>query len=228
MSKEIIADLSKNGRLQKILTLMGSITHEARSYLTTIKNSAELSEIAIKKNLKVIQDANYFMTNMQLQLKGVFADKPITEGFERYSIAKNVQEAIEQYPFVAYEKSLVVVMKGDFKYVGSPVLTSHILYKLFKNAFRAIKNANKGNITIKFKTGVKYNELIFRDTATGIPAEFLPKMFKLFENKTTTQNSMGLGLAFCKMTMQSYGGDITCDSVEGEYTEFVLRFPVIK
>ena len=34
----------------------------------------------------------------------------------------------------------------------------------------------------------------------------------------------GVGLAFCKTIMISYGGDIICNSIEGEYTEFVLSF----
>jgi len=228
MTDASLNDLSENEKLQKILVLVSSITHEMRNYLTTIKISSETLEEMVKKSLRAVNAASYFMANMQLQIKCLFADKPVTEGFRRYSIAKNVKEVIEDYPFVAYEKELVIVEKGDFKYIGDPLLTNNILSNLIKNSLRAIKNADKGNITIKFKTGVEYNELIFRDTATGIPAEFLPKMFRLYESLMIAQGGSGTALAFCKMIMQSYGGDITCDSVEGEYTEFVLKFPVIK
>ena len=34
----------------------------------------------------------------------------------------------------------------------------------------------------------------------------------------------GVGLACCKTIMIAYGGDIICNSIEGEYTEFVLSF----
>lgn len=115
----------------------------------------------------------------------------------------------------------------DFEYEGISVLTSHILYNLLKNALRAIVNADKGTIKIKLESGVRFNKLIFRDTATGIAKEFLPKMFKLFESQTTAEGGTGVGLAFCKTIMQSYGGDIVCGSVEGEYTEFILTFPCL-
>ena len=111
--------------------------------------------------------------------------------------------------------------------MGNPALTSHVLFNLIKNALRAIINAEKGKITIKLESGVKCNNLVFRDTATGIAKEFLPKMFILFESQMTAQGGTGIGLAYCKTIMKSYGGDITCDSVEGKYTEFVLSFPCI-
>lgn len=226
MTDASLNDLSSNEKLQKISILAGSVTHEVRNYLAAIKINSEVLEETIKKVLKSVNAASYFITNMQLQIKCLSANKPVTEDFKQYSIAKNVQEVIELYPFVAYEKSLIIVEEGDFEYVGNPVATNNILSNLIKNSLRAIKNADKGNITIKFKPRVVYNELIIRDTATGIPQEFIPKLFELYESQMTKQGGTGIGLAFCKQTMQSYGGDITCDSVEGEYTEFVLKFPV--
>lgn len=178
--------------------------------------------------------ADYLIGNLQLQIKGVITGKLDTKDFKRYSIMKNIEETLEQYPFKSGERELITVETGkDFEYEGNPVLTNHILYNLIKNALRAIKNAEKGNITIYLKTeckklgtNTKYNKLIFKDTATGISKEFLLKMFKLFESQMTAQGGTGVGLAFCKNIMTSYGGDITCDSVEGEYTEFVLSFPL--
>jgi signal transduction histidine kinase len=126
------------------------------------------------------------------------------------------------------ERELVMLgIERDFEYIGDPILTNHILFNLVKNALRAIANAGRGTITITLKPDVKYNRLTFRDTAAGIAKEFLPKMFKLFESQSTAQGGTGIGLAFCKLIMQSYGGDIVCDSVEGEYTEFTLTFPCL-
>jgi signal transduction histidine kinase len=103
----------------------------------------------------------------------------------------------------------------------------HILYNLIRNSLRAITNTDKGEITIKTEVGEKHNKLIFRDTASGISKDFLPKMFKLFESQATAQGGTGVGLAYCKLIMQSYDGDIVCDSVEGKYTEFTLTFPCL-
>ena len=226
--------LSGNKEINKVVTLSASIAHELKNYLAGIGMYAELSESGlenIKEKIKVIRnrvkDADYLINNLHLQIKGMVAGEPSTEGFKHYSIAKNIEEVLEQYPFKAGERELITVAPGDFKYIGNPVLTNHIFHNLIRNSLRAIQNSGKGSIIIKFKSGVKFNELMFRDTATGIAKEFLPKMFGLFESQMTAHGGTGVGLAFCKLTMKSYGGDINCESTEGEYTEFTLKFPSI-
>ena len=37
----------------------------------------------------------------------------------------------------------------------------------------------------------------------------------------------GLGLAYCRRVMRAFGGEIECESVLGEYTQFTLRFPKV-
>ena len=46
--------------------------------------------------------------------------------------------------------------------------------------------------------------------------------------KDETKKGTGLGLAYCKMIMQGYGGDITCESKLGKYTRFALSFPKVE
>jgi signal transduction histidine kinase len=218
--------LSGNKEVQTVVTLSSSLAHEVKNYLAAINICAELSEKQLSNIRKKVKAADYLVNNLQLQIKGVIAGTPKTKDFKQYSIAKNIEEALEQYPFKTGERELITLdIERDFEYVGNPLLTSHVLYNLIKNALRAIANADKGKITIKLEFGVKSNKLIFKDTATGIAKEFLPKMFKLFESQMTAQGGTGVGLAYCKEIMNSYGGDITCDSAEGEYTEFVLNFP---
>jgi len=82
-----------------------------------------------------------------------------------------------------------------------------------------------GECRITLKKGEKFNELIFEDTAKGISTDALPKLFTRFS--TTCRGGTGMGLAFCKMVMQEYGGDIICESELGKYTRFILTFPTI-
>lgn len=236
--------LSGNKGIQNIVTLSSSIAHELKNYLMGINICAELSDNRLKdisnfclelseKRLKNIRQrvkaASYLISNLLLQMKNIVAGKPSAEDFKQYSMVKNIQEALEQYPFDVGTRELVTVeATTDFDYIGNPTLTNHILYNLIKNSLYAIKNAEKGNITIKLEQGKEFNKLMFRDTATGIPKEFLPNLFKLFESQMTKQGGTGIGLAFCKLIMQSYGGDISCDSTRGRYAEFILSFPSIK
>jgi|GEM_PF-5756490 len=187
---------------------------------------------------KVVKDTNYLIGNLLMQIKSIAkgSDSIINKkNFTRCSIAKSIEEVFTNYPFEENEKQLLKYEgnnTANFEYTGNKVLTDHILFNLVKNALSSIRHAEKGTITVRLETSGAYNKLIFIDTALGIAEEHLHKIFNQFESNATTQNQeseigIGLGLAFCKMIMQSYSGDIICNSKQGEYTEFVLKFPRI-
>lgn len=213
---------------QAIATLYSGITHELRNHLATIHICTELAENKLTDIKKSIKAANSLMTSLQLQIKGLVTGEPDKKDLIPYSMLKNIKEALELYPFNNNERDLVKVeVVEDFEYLGNPNLTNHILSNLIRNSLRAIQNAGKGEITIKLESGDKFNKLIFKDTASGIPKDFLPKIFELFESQATTQGGTGVGLALCKEIMKSYNGDITCRSEESVYTEFTLKFPLL-
>ena len=144
------------------------------------------------------------------------------------SMAECVTSAINRYTFMPKEQAKLVCWeaKNDFKFNGEPLLINHILFNLLKNALYYIDKTDKGEITIWLEKKKNYNELHFKDTGQGIGKEDLPHIFDHFYSKTP--HSTGIGLAFCKMTMENIGGDISCQSVYGEFAEFILRFPKIK
>jgi signal transduction histidine kinase len=220
----------------------GSIAHELRTSLSVIQLYADLlgknyeckrtskNKKTIASCVKVvkqtIKDANYVIANLLLQVQGIAKNEVGKRDFALCSITKNIREMLAQYPFEPSKLELVTIEDSeDFEYVGNSVLTNHVLFNLIKNALWAIKNTGKGKITIQFKRGKKFNKLVVTDTASGIPQNFLPKIFDPFESQMTSQGGTDLGLAFCKTIMQSYEGDIVCNSEEGKYTEFTLWFP---
>jgi len=59
----------------------------------------------------------------------------------------------------------------------------------------------------------------------------LPHIFTRFYTWSADRNQStgtGIGLAFCRSVMESFGGTIDCKSQLGEYTEFTLAFPLPK
>ena len=182
MAKTIVNNDTKgiNQEIQTIATLSSSIAHEIKNYLAAINICAELSEIQLGNIRERIKAADYFIGNLQLQIKGIIKGSSDSnkKDFKWYSMAKNIEKALEHYPFNKGERELIRLdIKQDFEYLGNPVLTNHILYNLIKNSLRAIKNADKGKIEIRIEPGAEFNKLFFRDTATGIAKEFLPKVF---------------------------------------------------
>lgn len=145
---------------------------------------------------------------------------------EKCSISTCIDEALQRYPFAADEKKKVIWSaknSSDFEFTGKKILIIHVIFNLLKNALYYLKVAAKGEIQIWLECGTKYNILHFKDTGTGIAMEILPHIFERFFSHTL--HGTGIGLAFCKMVMQNFGGDITCESVAGAFTKFNLKFP---
>jgi signal transduction histidine kinase len=139
-----------------------------------------------------------------------------------------VEQALQRYPFEPSERALVFwdaekAKDNNFMFYGKELFMVHILFNLFKNALYHIQKANKGEIFIWLKPGERFNQLHLKDTGSGISAKVLPHIFDQFY--TNTAHGSGIGLAFCKTSLQNMGGNIKCLSQEGEFAEFILSLP---
>ncbi len=76
--------------------------------------------------------------------------------------------------------------------------------------------------------GKRENSLRFWDNGSGIPTDRLRHVFDMFYTSGQDAGGTGMGLAFCRMAMESFGGDISVRSEVGVFTELELRFPVVK
>jgi two-component system, CAI-1 autoinducer sensor kinase/phosphatase CqsS len=150
-----------------------------------------------------------------------------TASFAVYSAADCVAEALETYPFGKGERDRVnVILAGDFQFYGSNSLMIYVIFNLLKNSLYALKAAGKGDIRITVTAGADRHMLTFTDTGSGIPASTVPKIFDAFFT-TKKSGGAGIGLAFCKRVVASFGGQMRCESVEREYTTFALELPVL-
>lgn len=103
-------------------------------------------------------------------------------------------------------------------------------------ALNAIKFTHDGSITLHATLSAKgrYIVINIKDTGSGIPAAFLPNLFKPFsrEDDSTTRQSegLGLGLMVAKGIARKLGGDLFClrSYVNGPNrgSEFEMRVPL--
>lgn len=181
---------------------------------------------ALDENFDVIEsEAQLAFTVIEMLLVRLDkTDKGLQE-LSVCSISGCLEEALKRYPFDTDELEKVHWARDqDFLFKGNELMMVHVLFNLFKNAFHHIKAVNKGDIQFWVTQQEDTNQLHFKDTGQGIAANTLPHIFDQFFSKTT--HGTGIGLSFCKRVMHGFGGDIICHSVEGEYTEFVLSFPI--
>ena len=148
-------------------------------------------------------------------------------GFKHLSAAKCVRKAVDEYayPTPAERDRVRVVVNHDFVFNGQETLLVMVILNLMKNAmyYFPMYPYSSVTITIDNKAG---GSIVVRDTGPGIPANTMRNLFKDFSTAGKAGGT-GLGLAFCKRATRALGGDISCKSEMGEYTEFSMKLPVV-
>lgn len=98
-----------------------------------------------------------------------------------------------------------------------------VITNLVKNAIQAISQIDNPKVDIELTDDSKNVIIIVSDNGHGITDENKPKVF---EPKFTTKTSgMGLGLAMIKNIIETYNGNITFTSNEGEGSTFKVTLP---
>jgi len=198
------------------------ITKQRRRQLLEVLNVLHL----LKKTMD--SSVNFFEL-ISVHLKAATISQ---EQFALCSIAEAWRMAMRDYHFQAGEGALLHCdLNQAFHFYGIEIYVTYIFLNLLKQALAAIKIAHRGEIFVRFNENVtgpsgnkkKFHCVIFCHTAQGLAADVIAKIFDplMHADKVT-----GWELSFCKTVMQAFGGDITCASQLGKYTEFTLWFPV--
>lgn len=101
---------------------------------------------------------------------------------------------------------------------------NQVFLNLIVNAADAVDD--KGTIWIK--TYMKDDKVFIsiRDNGTGIPAEYLDRIFESGFTTKEVGKGTGLGLAIVYNIIEKHGGKIEIKSKEGEGSEFIIELPV--
>jgi signal transduction histidine kinase/ActR/RegA family two-component response regulator len=151
--------------------------------------------------------------------------------FEYLSAAKATQKAVDEYSFNEFgtrdardslRDRVSVHVVRDFVFYGNETAYVFVLFNLIKNALYYFEQKPQASLVLT----VDDSKVSVRDTGPGIAPEVLAHLFESFMTSGKAEGT-GLGLSYCKRTMQDFGGDIRCDSVEGEFTQFTLSFPAL-
>ncbi len=152
----------------------------------------------------------------------------VSTEFSRYSALACIRLALERYPFASdVDRARIKVDESvDFQFRGSDILFTHVIFNLIKNALYFVAESD-GEVRIWLERGRRHNRLVCRDNGAGIDPRILPRIFDTFFTSLRTGRGTGIGLAFCRMVVEGFGGAITCDSRVDEYTQFTITLPRI-
>lgn len=218
-------------KIKAMKSLAGLIAHEIRTPLSTIivqltllnslneKNDKESLKNRTQIMLNELNTINYTINMILDRLQ----DHALNVDCKAMPISSYINSAINRYPFSDEEGDLIHInVINDFELSANEHLMSQVLFNLIQNALYQIKAAKKGEIYITAYSNRKRDILSIKDTATGIKKEIKERLFEPFS--TSKSCGTGIGLYFCKTTLRIMNGNIRCESVYGEYTNFIIEF----
>ncbi len=174
---------------------------------------------------RIRRDVRFSHNYINLILANLSHRKIDTKLYARHRLIDVVQTVLDDYPYIneKYKNDLHWEAKVDFLFWGSDHYLKNVMNNLLQNAYYFLQKAGRGNVHIWTSEDSEHYRLHVKDTALGAPEEVVADMFTPFY--TTRETGAGLGLAFCKAVLNSFGGDITASSVEHEFMHFELIFP---
>jgi two-component system NtrC family sensor kinase len=110
-----------------------------------------------------------------------------------------------------------------------------VLVSLFTNAFYAVQQRQRQGldddyvpqVTLVTELVGDYVEVRVRDNGLGISAAARANVFQRFFTTKPSGEGTGLGLAVSyEIVTRGHGGTLRVESVEGEYTEFIMQLPL--
>ncbi|MFN7096059.1 MAG: sensor histidine kinase [Gammaproteobacteria bacterium] len=178
----------------------------------------------LPKMKNIIKNMNSSINATLKAMQRLAAGTVTKEDFIICEIEPYIKDAIAAYPLNESETQLIHInIDYNFEFSTYPILFYKIIFNLMNNALAQINKNQKGEIFITTSQNEHSNLLHFKDTAGGASAIVIASMFQGYQ--TTKKEGTGVGLSFSKLAMKDFGGDITCESVEGDYIEFILSFP---
>jgi len=240
-----LKNMAIQARNKTLQALAGSIAHEIRNPLGQVKACLDgierilpiptmtdqahpltmqqlkdlyeyiaMGQSAVKRGSQIIS-----MTLVEVKSKTID-----TTHFAYLPAAQTVKKAVAEYGYetIAERSKVKIKTEQDFIFKGEETLCIFVLFNLIKNALYYFKSNPNGLITIT----VNKPTITVHDTGPGITADRLLHLFESFQTYGK-QEGTGLGLSYCKRVMGAFGGDISCRSQVGKYTEFILHFPEV-
>ncbi len=99
-----------------------------------------------------------------------------------------------------------------------------VFTNLLENALRY--SSPGGNVTVGLQVDGEFRKAYVDDEGPGLPPDMRPaQMFGLFSKGKESGGKAGLGLYFCRTTVERWGGSINCTSLPDIGSRFWFRLP---
>jgi signal transduction histidine kinase len=226
--------LARNERLSALGQVAGSVSHELRNPLGTIRHSMGIvRQMTAGKGLGIDRALDRIDRSIE-RCSAIVSD--ILE-FSRVQELNREATAIDSWldeMLDEHDVTPAVTVRRELGCAAEVMLDStrfrQVLVNLIDNAAQAMTDPEwapgeerERTITVRTVAAGPHVRLSVADTGPGIPADKLDKIFEpLF---TTKAKGVGLGLPTVRKLVEQHGGTIDVESTVGQGTAFTVWLP---
>ncbi len=236
----VLEDVTAEIRSARVLAwgeMARQVAHEIKNPLTPIKLSVQHIRRAHqdgRADFGAILDRNVEAVLREIDRLG-----EIARAFARFGTPADASAAPDPVDVAAVVDETLALYRGGqdgIRYAaelepGLPPAWARsgelkeVLINLLENARAALHDQGEVRIAVGLAGGGEWVRVDVSDTGEGIPEESLARVFE--PQFSTKSSGTGLGLAIVRRLVESWGGDVTVDSVAGEGTTVHLRLRAV-
>ena len=103
-----------------------------------------------------------------------------------------------------------------------------VIINLLENAVKFSRTET--SIEVGAARNGPYVQFWVKDSGPGIPANARERIFEKFARLKgkDVPSGLGIGLAFCRLAVQSHGGRIWVESEDGQGSKFIFTLPAVQ
>ena len=232
--------------LQKMVQMrdqfMSMVAHELRTPLNTLLLDSQVRQLKVQRNpssvmtndeIKVMLSRNLRQYQNMVRLIDDMLDVTrIRNGklsikTSNTSLTNLVEKIAQDFTTIAESSGATIKLNNQPSVNGvwDELRIEQIIVNLVTNALRY---GNGKPVDITMYADAKNAYVQVKDQGVGISVDDQKRIFEPFERASNHSMAagLGLGLYIAKQLALAHSGDLTVDSVPGEYTQFTLSMPL--
>ena len=211
---------------------IADISHQLRTPLTSINIMVSMlreQELSYDKRTELVYSLKSMLSRIDWLIETLLKMSKIDAGtafFEKKQVS--VRELIKKAS-MPLEASLdvrsqeLITEIGDEFFCGDIAWSAEAVSNILKNCME--HNPPGGKIYVAARRTSVFTEITIRDTGVGLDPDDIPRLFERFyKGKTSTETSVGIGLALARSIIAQQNGTIKASNHPDGGAQFTIRY----